>query len=256
MSFRTDSKLDYKFLVPRRIFQKSFPNDKMNAWSIAFWILFVLFLAGIGLFIWYYLRPKCPTGQTCLKTAPPACAAGSSCQNTANPCGAGRSCLAATAVTSSTNIPTCPICDPSRPIKIWGFISTNNAYSALSSANGVLATEGNSVVLKDPVSGNNAQAWLVETVDPNASELLFKIKNVSTSQYMSNTSGTALGLTPDKTSAASFNIIPVTNRQGRTYVFRTGTNDLEVSDDKKILLMTVPTATDIPNNAEWMVSFA
>ena len=228
----------------------------MNAWIIAFGILFVLFLAGIGLFIWYYLRPKCPTGQKCLSTTPLPCANGQKCQNEANPCGAGKSCSSTTSVGTCTNIPTCPICDLSKPIKIWGFKSDNNSYSELSKANGVLAVEGNSVILKDPIAGNKNQAWVVEIVDPNAKDLLFTIKNEAMAQYMSNTSGTALGLTSDKTSAASFNIIPVSNRPGRTYVFRTGKNDLEVSNDNKILLMEVQLATDTPTNAEWMVSFA
>jgi len=231
------------------------PASSPTGWVVITVILFILLLVGGGLFLWYYFRSKCPSGQACRNSANPCTTAGQSCLNTANPCPNGQTCGGnQPGGPNLSNIATCPVCVPDKPIYMYGFTSNNNNYSSLTNSNGVMSQDAANVTLKPKVAGGANQTWLLELKDPTAAMLTYYIKNVTSGQYLTNTSGTALGLTPQKTSGAEFRILPVANRQGRTYVFRTGNNDLAVGPDLKVLFINAPVETTIPNNAEWMTS--
>ena len=231
------------------------PPSSSTGWIIFTVIFGLLFLVTLGFLIWWFFQPKCPTGKSCLNTTNP-CPSGSGCLNLASPCPSGQTCQGLAPGINCCNMATCPVCVQGKPVYMWGFTSGNDKYSSLEDSDGVLTQSGTNFIIESKGGAN--QGWMLELDDPLATTFLYYIKNSTTGQYLATTPGTTLVPIGQRTSATKFSITPVENRQGRTYKFQTelGNDVLAVDDNFGLILISMPTGSRLPNNAEWMTSAA
>lgn len=140
---------------------------------------------------------------------------------------------------------------------LYGFKLNNNNYASLDKSDGVLTIDGQKVVIKTKGSAN--QKWVLV---PNTDSSKYRIKNADTSDYIvapelsTTVTEPLVTLTQSETTGTFFQIIPVVNRGGRTYVFRTTTADLSVKDNSDVVMSKFPATRGAENNDEWMVSLA